>query len=142
MGHYNEPNLTLTVPMDKLKAKGALEFNMVYHVDRQQFEYVEIIDFESKAVLGKAKYEVQASRQVPTGRGGSSDGRAAAANALDLPDFDFNLSNAKKATGAASSLLEESKQTPAQAAAVAAKDFEIVKVQLGDEQALVRSNSR
>ena len=62
MGHYNEPNLTLTVPMDKLKAKGALEFNMVYHVDRQQFAYVEIIDFESKAVLGKAKYEVQASR--------------------------------------------------------------------------------
>lgn len=34
-GHYNEPALTLTVPMDKLKASGELEFNMVYHVGKQ-----------------------------------------------------------------------------------------------------------
>ena len=84
-GHYNEPTLTLTVPMDKLKAQGALEFNMVYHVGRQQFEKVEIIDSESRDVLGKAKYQVQASRRAAAARGGSSDAKASATGGIKLP---------------------------------------------------------
>ena len=57
---------------------------MVYHVGRQQFEKVEIIDSESRDVLGKAKYQVQASRRAAA-RGGSSDAKASAAGGIKLP---------------------------------------------------------
>ena len=36
-GHYNEPKLTLKVPMDKLKSEKSLEFDMVFHVKEVKF---------------------------------------------------------------------------------------------------------
>ena len=43
-GHYREPELTLKVPIEKLKSEKAIEFEMVYHVDTGKFKSVKIIN--------------------------------------------------------------------------------------------------
>ena len=64
-GHYNEPPLTLTVPKAKLLQKGALEFNMIYHVDRNEFEKVEILDSVTKQCLvSEAQFEVASTHHT------------------------------------------------------------------------------
>lgn len=56
-GHYNEPNLTLTVPMNELKTHSELEYNMIYHVANKRFEQVEVIKSDaSREKLGTAQF--------------------------------------------------------------------------------------
>ena len=44
--------------MELLRNKGSIEFNMVYHVGERRFEKVEIIDSESREILGNAQFEI------------------------------------------------------------------------------------
>ena len=74
-GHYNEPKLELSIPMDKLREHGSLEFEMVFHVPTEQFEIVRILKAENREFLENAKFTVTA---VPKRE--SSAARPAAAN--------------------------------------------------------------
>lgn len=64
-GHYNEPKLTLKVPMDKLKSEKALEFDMIFHVKEVKFQQVKIVNSESRAELGTASYTTVAAPRAP-----------------------------------------------------------------------------
>ena len=57
-GNYNEPILTFKVPMDALKAAGALEFEMVFHGANEVFEKVNMRNSETKEVIGEATFSV------------------------------------------------------------------------------------
>lgn len=61
--------------MAKLVQKGALEFNMIYHVDSNQFERVEILDSVSKRTLvSEAQFEVASAHHHTRQRGASPEG--------------------------------------------------------------------
>ena len=55
-GHYNEPQLNLKVPFDVLCDHGSVEFNMVYHVPSGRFEKVEMINYDTREVIGLAEF--------------------------------------------------------------------------------------
>ena len=61
--------LTLTVPMDKIRQHGSIEFEMVFHVASRKFEEVRMFSCETREHLGKAHFTVE----QPRGRGASSD---------------------------------------------------------------------
>ena len=55
-GHYNEPLLDITVPFDKLKEAGSIEFEMVYHVGNSVFEVVRMLKGAEREYVGDAKF--------------------------------------------------------------------------------------
>ena len=70
-GHYAEPVVTFKVPMEKLRAAGAMEFEMVYHVASGAFEKVVMHNSETRDVLGEATFSAAAAPAAQQNRGGS-----------------------------------------------------------------------
>ena len=73
-GHYNEPLLDITVPFDKLKEAGAIEFEIIYHVANGVFEVVRMLKGEEREHLGDAEFA-----PIRTASRGSSAGRSSQA---------------------------------------------------------------
>ena len=84
-GHYNEPVLTLKVPMDVLRSEGALEFDMVYHVASGRFERVAMLNSATRADLGAAQFATVAAAQPQAQRGGSPAARPTPASRAPAP---------------------------------------------------------
>ena len=61
----------MTVPLEKLQLAGSIEFEMVYHVGRMNFETINMIQSDTRQHIGTAKFTAAARRQA----------RAAASNA-------------------------------------------------------------
>lgn len=55
-GHYAEPNLDLTVPMDQLREHKSIEFEMVFHVPTARFEAVKMLAGEDRVHIGDATF--------------------------------------------------------------------------------------
>ena len=56
-GHYREPNVQLTVPMNKLIEQRSIEFELVYHVKSGRFEQIKMTKGDdAKVALGNAEF--------------------------------------------------------------------------------------
>ena len=84
-GHYNEPVLTLKIPMDALRSAGALEFDMIYHVASGRFERVAMLNSATREDLGAAQFSTVAAAQPQAQRGGSPAARPTPASRAPAP---------------------------------------------------------
>ena len=106
-GHYSEPVLTFKVPMETLRASGAMEFEMVYHVASGVFEKVVMHNSETRDVLGEATFSVAAAPAAQGNRGGSppapqARGAAAARPAAAARQPAASAANRNKSVAASS----------------------------------------
>ena len=51
--------LTLTVPMDKIRQLGSIEFEMVFHVANRKWEEVRMVNSETRELLGNAHFTAE-----------------------------------------------------------------------------------
>ena len=60
-GHYYEPYLEITAPMDKLREHKSVEFEMVFHVPTGKFEVVRMLAGAERAHIGDANFVIRPS---------------------------------------------------------------------------------
>ena len=80
-GHYQETPLTMTVPLEKLQLAGSIEFEMVYHVGRMNFETINMIQSDTRQHIGTAKFTAAARRQARAAASNAPQAAAAAGGA-------------------------------------------------------------
>ena len=60
-GHYNEPNVDLTIQTQQLIEHKSIEFEIVYHVETSKFEVVRMHAGENRVHIGDAEFSVKPS---------------------------------------------------------------------------------